>query len=93
MKINGFMYSKWQIFMFHLFNTQALSNTVSHALTLDGDPAIQETSKFCRVFNKFFDCLNVRSTKEYVMKRKPDVMPYQDKDDPRLQVCITVICK
>ena len=28
------------------------------------------------MFNKFFDCMNVRHLKECVYKRKPDVRPY-----------------
>ena len=46
----------------------------------------EETEKFVRYFDKFFDCLNVRSLSECVHSRKSDLRPYQSPDDPRLQV-------
>ena len=33
--------------------------------------------------DKFFDCLNVRNTKEHSIKRKPVLKPYKSIDDPR----------
>ena len=47
-----------------------------------------ETSKFFALCNRFFDCLNVRSLKEDVFKRNPDLAPYRSQDDPRFQVYI-----
>jgi len=41
------------------------------------------------MFNKFFDCLNTRSTKEYIKKRKSDVSPYESRGDERLKVSET----
>ena len=67
---------------------QVLSNSVSSALTYEGQQYTQETAKFCKMFNKFFDCLNVRSLDECVLKQKPDVRPYKYKDDSRLKVKI-----
>ena len=67
-----------------------LSNTVASAL--EGLPGTEETSKFCSMFNKFFDCLNTRSTTEYIHKRKCDASPYESKEDKRLKVAfITII--
>ena len=63
-----------------------LSKTVSEALDYDDNPATKETPRFCRIFNKFFDCLNVRSLDEHVLKKKPDMRPYKSKDDSRLKV-------
>ena len=37
-------------------------------------------------FDKFFDCLNVRSFSEWKASRKPDRKPYTSPDDPRLEV-------
>lgn len=46
---------------------------------------------FIRNFDRFFDCLNVRSSKEAVYKRKPDLRPYRDPCDPRLTVSVYAV--
>ena len=46
-----------------------------------------ETEKFCRIFDKFFDCMNTRCLQEAGQKRKPDLQPYRSPDDSRLKVC------
>lgn len=61
---------------------------MSKGLEFDGDPDTTETSRFCHMFNKFFDCLNVRSMDECVLKQKPDMRPCKYKDDNRLEVHI-----
>ena len=33
----------------------------------------------------FFDCLNVRNTKEHDLKRKPNFRPYESPDDIRFE--------
>lgn len=38
------------------------------------------------MFNKFFDCLNVRCQEECVKRRKPDVRPFRSVTDPRIAV-------
>ena len=48
---------------------QVLSNTVGSALIYEGNQYTQETAKFCKIFNKFFDCLNVRSLDECAKKK------------------------
>lgn len=63
-----------------------MSSTVASAFAHFGDPATFETERFVRMFDKFFDCLNVRSFTECTEKRKPDVRPYRSKDDPRFDV-------
>ena len=45
-----------------------------------------ETFKFCKMFDRFFDCLNTRLAGEGTKKRKPDLEPYSNVDDPRLDV-------
>lgn len=50
-----------------------------------------ETEKFCRMFDKFFDCLNTRSLLEATRKRKPDLKPYFSSKDSRLEVSYHMI--
>ena len=69
---------------------QVLSNSVAEALSLDADPSTTETQRFVRMFNKFFDLLNVRSLKESILHRKPDMQPYRDPNDERLKVHVHV---
>ena len=45
-----------------------------------------ETENFCRIFNKFFDCLNTRSLEEAAQKHNNDLACYRTGDDPRLKV-------
>ena len=51
-----------------------------------GDAMTTETEKFTLTFDRFFNCLNVRSLSEWKVKRKPDLKPYTNVDDPRLEV-------
>ena len=63
-----------------------LSSSVGNALAYYGLEETQETEKFVRYFDKFFDCLNVRCISESINSRKPDLRPYRSPDDPRLKV-------
>lgn len=63
-----------------------LSSHVSEALKYGKDTDTSETARFCKIFDRFFDCLNVRSMNECVKKRKTDRSPYKNKDDSRLVV-------
>ena len=45
-----------------------------------------ETEKFCRTFNRLFDCLNTKHLYESSKKRNEDLMAYTDIDDPRFKV-------
>ena len=63
-----------------------MSKTVADAFSRQEDPTLRETERFIRTFDKFFDLMNVRSTKECIYKRKPDVRPYRKSTDPRLAV-------
>ena len=69
-----------------MFFTQLLSETVSKALRLSGDPAVQETAKFVSMFDKFFDALNVSNYNSGVKKMKTFQQPYRSADDFRLKV-------
>ena len=65
-----------------------LSKSVAEAigLELNEKPYLAETQKFVHNFNKFFDCMNVRCLKECILKRKPDVRPYNSTSDNRIEV-------
>ena len=63
-----------------------LSQSVASAFAYFNDPATVETQRFVSYFDKFFDCLNVRSFNEYVRKRKPQLKPYTSPSDERLKV-------
>lgn len=68
---------------------QVLSASVANALEHHGDTDSTETAKFVRLFDRFFDCFNVRSTEESIKKRKPDMRPYKDPTDSRLSVSVS----
>jgi hypothetical protein len=63
-----------------------LSKTVADALAYFGDASTTETQKFVLMFDRLFDCLNVRNYKQWKEKRKPDLKPYSSADDKRLEV-------
>lgn len=44
-----------------------------------------ETERFCRMFDRFFDCLNTRCIQEVQQKRKADLQPYYSSSDSRLK--------
>jgi hypothetical protein len=63
---------------------QVLSNTVATALRRHYPSGeTEETAKFCEMVNKFFDCLNVRSTTEHTKKRNESLAPYTSSEDSR----------
>ena len=64
---------------------QILSSAVSSVLKNFGSPGSSGTSKYCQMFDEFFDFLNVRSLEEYKRKRKPMLAPYTDIGDARFQ--------
>ena len=49
------------------------------------------TAEFCNKFDAFFDCLNVRCTREGKHKRKPNLEPYETSSDMRFKVNNPVI--
>ena len=44
-----------------------------------------------KLFDRFFDCFNVRSLSEGIHERKPDRRPYRDPTDSRLEVSTLVV--
>lgn len=44
-------------------------------------PEMAETSKFFRLVDRFFYCLNGRSLHEAIRTRKPELAPYKQADD------------
>ena len=62
---------------------QVLSESVFQALQTYGPPDAIGTAIYCRMFDKFFDCLNVRNKTEAVTKAKPFLKPYESQDDER----------
>ena len=64
---------------------QVLSETVGNVLNHFGPPEAAGTAEFCLMMDTFFDCLNVRNTKEHELKKKPNLRPYQSTDDIRFE--------
>ena len=62
---------------------QVLSETVGNVLNNFGPEEAAGTGKFCLMMDKFFDCLNVRNTKEHITKQKCFLNPYESIDDVR----------
>lgn len=66
------------------FAVQVLSNSVSEALQHHYPSGeADETAKFCKMINNFFDCANVRSTTEFSRKHNEFLAPYQSTSDNR----------
>ena len=59
---------------------------MAEALARDGDDQVSETCRFIKVFNKFFDLMNVRSLTEAIHERNPNKAPYKSPNDSRLEV-------
>ena len=59
-----------------------MSNSVSIVFEFMKKDEFSETLKFCKMFDRFFDCLAGEGKK----KRKPDLEPYNNVNDPRLNV-------
>ncbi len=59
---------------------------MSDAFAYFADPSTEQTQKFVLMFDRFFDCVNVRSFTEWACKRKDDLKPYYSSNDVRLQV-------
>ena len=64
---------------------QVLSSTMSSVLTQFDRPEASATAEYCKTFDRFFDCLSVRSLDEHLRKRKPLLAPFTSTGDNRLQ--------
>ena len=76
-----------QLTPFSLMNVrlaaQVLSSSVSIALKSFGPQEAAGTALYCEIFDKFFDCLNVRNCTEHITKQKPFLKPYSSINDER----------
>ena len=66
---------------------------MAEAFAYEKKPYTKETERFVRTFDKFFDLMNVRSLKEGIHKRKPNLCPYRNDSQSRdrLQASITYL--
>lgn len=60
-----------------------LSASLASVLKAFGLPDATATAKLCEMVDGFFDCLNVRSKTEHVVKREPFLAPCTSPDDRR----------
>lgn len=67
------------------YAAQVLSATVANALEHLWGDSVQKTVEFIRMMNKWFDIMNVRSLYEGQHSRNPNLEPFKDVNDPRLQ--------
>jgi hypothetical protein len=72
---------------------QVLSQSVFQAFATYGTRAEMGTAVFCQMFDKFFDCLNVRNSVEHVRKLKPFLKPYESVDDERFSWLLNTFLK
>ena len=68
-----------------------LSKSVADGFEYYKVPGTSETTRFVRMFDKAFDCLNVRNLHEWREKRKADRKPYDSPTDERLEVHIKLM--
>ena len=66
---------------------QVLSNSVACAFKLLKKEEYKEITRFCSMFNRFFDCFNTRQAGEGKEERNSDLDSYTNVDDIRLTVC------
>ena len=64
---------------------QVLSGKMANIMKKFGPSLATETAEFILGIDKFFDCCNVRDTKEYTIKGKPFLTPYKNQDDERFE--------
>ena len=69
-----------------------LSNTVAEALMMMNDPDLEKTIEFCKMFDKFFDCLNVSSLDLGRRSTNPFKAPYHHSNDFRIEVSLLKLC-
>ena len=62
---------------------KVLSHSMNSMWREFGPDAATEMANLCYYMDSFFDCTNVRSSMEYIHKRKPFLEPYKDLEDPR----------
>ena len=67
----------------HECKTCSTSSSVSIALKSFGPQEAAGTALYCEMFDKFFDCLNVRNCTDHITKQKPFLKPYSSINDER----------
>lgn len=67
-----------------------LSTSIAHYFTYFNEEGTDEVQQFVQLFDKFFDCVNVRDDQQWRRKRKPDLKPYRSLDDERFEVSIFI---
>ena len=70
---------------------KVLSESVASALQFLGKEETQETHKFIRQMDLFFDCLNVKNPLESKLKRKDSRAPYRKCNDWRFKVQASIV--
>jgi len=83
--------SRKQLISFNLL-LKVLSEQVANAIEHVGGKEVEETVKFVRMMDKFFDCLNVTNLSSGKHKKKPFQDPYRrlskgGTNDFHLKVC------
>ena len=68
-----------------------LSESVHKALVATGGEAVEGTAQFVKMFDCFFDCLNVNSFTAGKRKRKVIQSPYRSATDFRLKVDVVLL--
>lgn len=63
-----------------------MSESVASALQFVNEEGTRETRLFIRMIDRFFDNLNVKSTKHAEWKRKDSIAPYMCTSDERFKV-------
>ena len=72
--------------MLLFFFKQTLSTSVANALEISQGESARAAVEFVRIFDKFFDLMNIRSASEAIRTRKDNKLPYKAADDHRLIV-------
>ena len=75
------------------YAAQVLSQTMGNVLEQFGTSDAKETAKYCKMLDRFFDCLDVRNINECELKRKESLKPYTSCDDSRLEWLINDFIK
>ena len=64
-----------------------MSESVACALEHTGGKEVEETVRFIRMVNKFFDCLNITNLVNGKKKQKSFQSPYTSNNDFQVKVC------
>lgn len=65
------------------YAAQVMNRTVANAITDMGQPHSEETARFIRKVNKFYDCINGCSSSDARHKRNYNLNPYNSVNDKR----------